>query len=127
VSKYVDPGHPDQERDLDELERDYLGYARQIFPDLRDDEIVSSVVQRARVTEPVHLVGGAARLPDMFPAEGLSMASTAHVYPEIVSGQAVIGVVDRVVPGILERLPAGERSGGRTVAQSSPGVRRRSA
>jgi hypothetical protein len=58
----------------------------------------------------VHLVGGAKRLPDMFPAPGLSLASTAHVYPEIVSGQAVIGVADRVVPGILERLPAAQRA-----------------
>jgi protoporphyrinogen oxidase len=106
VSKYVDPSHPDQERPVEELEREYLAHARTIFPDLRDDEIVSSVVQRARVTEPVHLVGGAKRLPDMFSLPGLSMASTAHVYPEIVSGQAVMGVTDRVVPGILDRLPA---------------------
>ena len=106
ASKYVDPSHPDQERPVDELEPEYVGHARTIFPDLRDDEIVSSVVQRARVTEPVHLVGGAKRLPDMFPLPGLSMASTAHVYPEIVSGQAVMGVTERVVPGILDRLPA---------------------
>jgi protoporphyrinogen oxidase len=106
VSKYVDPGHPDHERSPEELERTYLGYARTIFPDLRDDEIVSKVVQRARVTEPVHLVGGAKRLPEMFSVPGLSLASTAHVYPEIVSGQAVTGVSDQVVPRILERLPA---------------------
>jgi protoporphyrinogen oxidase len=110
VSKYVDPGHPDQEAATDELEQRYLGYARTIFPDLRDDEIVSKVVQRARVTEPVHLVGGARRLPDMFSVPGLSLASTAHVYPEIVSGQAVIGVADKVVPGILERLPAEQKA-----------------
>ena len=54
----------------------------------------------------MHLLGGAKRLPDMFPAPGLALASTAHVYPEIVSGQAVIGVADKVVPGILERLGA---------------------
>jgi hypothetical protein len=36
---------------------------------------------------------------------GLSVASTAHVYPEIVNGQAVIGVADRAVDGILQRLP----------------------
>lgn len=110
VSKYVDPGHPDHERAPEELERDYLGYARTIFPDLREDEIVSSVVQRARVTEPVHLVGGAKRLPEMFSVPGLSLASTAHVYPEIVSGQAVIGVSNQVVPGILERLPAAQKA-----------------
>ncbi len=52
----------------------------------------------------MHLIGGAARLPDMFSVPRLALASTAHVYPEIVSGQAVTGVVERVVPGILERL-----------------------
>ena len=110
VSKYVDPSHPDQQRPIDEIERDYLRYARTIFPELRDEEILSSIVQRARVTEPVHLIGGAKRLPDMFPAPGLALASTAHVYPEIVSGQAVTGVAQRVVPGILERLPQERRA-----------------
>jgi protoporphyrinogen oxidase len=110
VSRYVDPSHPDQQRPLDELERDYLAHAKTIFPDLRDDEIVSRKVQRARVTEPVHLVGGAKRLPDMFPIPGLAMASTAHVYPEIVSGQAVMGVTERVVPQILDRLPTARRA-----------------
>jgi hypothetical protein len=46
----------------------------------------------------------------MFPAPGLAMASTAHVYPEVVNGQAVLGVVEQVVPGLLERLPAHERA-----------------
>jgi hypothetical protein len=110
VSRYVDPSHPDQERSLAELESEYLGHARTIFPDLRDDEILDSVVQRARITEPVHLLGGARNLPDMFPLPNLALASTAHVYPEIVSGQAVIGVADRVVPGILERLPLERRA-----------------
>ena len=109
VSKYVDPGHELHERPLEDVEREFLGHARTIFPDLRADEIVSSVVQRARVTEPVHLLGGAKNLPEIFPLEGLAMASTAHVYPEIVSGQAVTGVSQRVVPGILERLRLDQR------------------
>ncbi|HJU47819.1 MAG TPA: FAD-dependent oxidoreductase, partial [Gaiellaceae bacterium] len=108
VSKYVDPSHPDQARPADEVTADFLGYARTIFPDLRDDEVLGTSLQRARITEPVHLLGGARNLPDMFPAPGLAMASTAHVYPEIVSGQAVAGVAESVVPGILERLPRQE-------------------
>jgi protoporphyrinogen oxidase len=110
VTKYVDPSHPDQQRPLDELEAEYLGYARTIFPELSDDEILDKVVQRARITEPVHLLGGAGNLPDMFPLPNLALASTAHVYPEIVSGQAVIGVAERVVPGIIERLPTAWRA-----------------
>jgi hypothetical protein len=46
----------------------------------------------------------------MFPLPNLALASTAHVYPEIVSGQAVIGVAERVVPGIIERLPTAWRA-----------------
>ena len=48
--------------------------------------------------------------PRHVPDDGLSMASTAHVYPEIVSGQAVIGVSEHVIPGILERLPEARRA-----------------
>jgi len=109
ISKYVDPSSPLHERAPEEIEREFLAHAKTIF-DLRDEDIVSSVVQRARVTEPVHTVGGAKNLPDMFSVPGLGLASTAHVYPEIVSGQAVTGVAERVVPGILERLPASERA-----------------
>ena len=105
VSKYVDPSHPLQDRPPNELAREFLGYARTIFPDLRDEDVLSSVVQRARVTEPVHVLGGARNLPEMFTVPGLALASTAHVYPAIVSGQAVTGVAETVVPGILERLP----------------------
>ena len=110
VSRYVAPSHEDQRRPLDQVKAEYLGYARTIFPDLRDEDILDAIVQRARVTEPVHLLGGAKRLPDMFPVPGLALASTAHVYPEIVSGQAVIGVADRVVAGIRERLVTERRA-----------------
>jgi protoporphyrinogen oxidase len=108
VTRYVDPGHPEHDLPVDEVEAEYLARARTIFPRLTDDLIVSRVVQRARVTEPVHLLGGARNLPEMFPAPGLSLASLAHVYPEISSGQATMGVTDRVVPGILERLRPAE-------------------
>jgi hypothetical protein len=61
------------------------------------------------VVEPVHLLGGARRLPDLVPVPGLALASTAHVYPETVNGQAVIGVADRVVSALLDSLPTETR------------------
>ena len=108
ASKYVDPSHPDLDRPVEDVERDYLGHVQTIFPELRPEEIVSSIVQRARVVEPVHLLGGERRLPELFPLRNVALASTAHVYPEIVSGQAVTGVTERVVPGILDRLHLSE-------------------
>ena len=50
------------------------------------------------------------RATTIIAAAVLAMASTAHVYPEIVSGQAVTGVTERVVPGILERIRTEERA-----------------
>jgi hypothetical protein len=38
----------------------------------------------------------------------LAMASSAHVYPEIVNGQAAIGVAERLVAGLAPRLRAAE-------------------
>jgi protoporphyrinogen oxidase len=108
AAKYADPGHPDLGRPEDEVEREYVGHVRTMFPGLADEEILASVVQRARVVEPVHVVGGAKRLPPLSPVPGLTLASTAHVYPEIVNGQAVIGVADRAVAGILDQLPLRE-------------------
>jgi protoporphyrinogen oxidase len=106
ATKYVDPSHPVFDQPAEAVEAEYLAHVRTIFPDLRDEEILGAVVQRARVVEPVHLVGGAARLPDPFAVPGLALVSTAHVYPEIVNGQAVIGVADRAVAGILARAGA---------------------
>jgi hypothetical protein len=105
ATKYVSRSHPDAQRPSAEIERDYLAHVRTMFPGLRDEDVLGAVVQRAAITEPVHVLGGARLLPDFFTVPGLALASTAHVYPEIVSGQAVLGVVERVVPGILDRLP----------------------
>jgi protoporphyrinogen oxidase len=110
ASKYVDPSNPILEQPLEEIEREYLGHVRTIFPDLRDEDVLGAVVQRARVTEPVHVLGGAKRLPPMHSVPGLTLASTTHVYPELVSGQAAIGVANRAVEGILERLDLPERA-----------------
>lgn len=104
VSRYVDPSHADLVRPAGEVERDYVEYAKTMLPGLRTTEILASVVQRARMVEPVHLLGGAARLPPLAPVPGLVMASTAHVYPENVNGQAVIGVAERAVQALLAEM-----------------------
>jgi protoporphyrinogen oxidase len=104
AAKYVDPSHPDLTRPAADVERDYLEHTARIFPQLERSAIQAVSVQRARMVEPIHSLGGRKRIPEMFPVRGLGLASTAHVYPEIVNGQAVIGVADRAVAGLLERL-----------------------
>jgi protoporphyrinogen oxidase len=110
VTKYVDPSHPDLGRPGDELAAEYLDHARTIFPNLDAAGILAQSLQRARMVEPVHLLGHAGSAADHFPVPGLALASTADVYPEIVNGQAMVKVADRAVAGILERLPTRERA-----------------
>lgn len=110
VTKYVDPSHADLRRPEDEVGAEYLRHARTIFPNLDAAGILAQSLQRARMVEPVHLLGHAGRGSDHFPVPGLVLASTADVYPEIVNGQAMVKVADRAVAGILGRLPNRERA-----------------
>jgi protoporphyrinogen oxidase len=105
VPKYVTPDSPDLDRPAAEIKREYLDHVRTIFPALQESDILAAQVARARVAEPIH-VAGAARpeAEDLFPAPGLATASSAHVYPELVNGQAVLGVAERLVAGVLERV-----------------------
>jgi protoporphyrinogen oxidase len=109
VPKYVTPDNPDLDRPAAEVRREYLEHVRTIFPALQPSDVLATHVARARVAEPIHPLG--ARRPteaDLFPAPGLATASSAHVYPELVNGQAVLGVAERLSAGLLERLDAGQ-------------------
>jgi protoporphyrinogen oxidase len=106
AARYADPLDEDFDRPEEDVREDYLRRVRRVFPAVDRECVLGAVVQRARITEPVHLLGGARNVPDVFVRPRIALASTAHVYPEIVSGQAVIGVAERVAAQLLERLPA---------------------
>jgi protoporphyrinogen oxidase len=101
VPHYVDPSNPDLERPSSEITEEYLGHVQRIFPHFSPDDVIASQVARARRAEPVHTVGIAPRAGELFPAAGLAVASSAHIYPEIVNGQAILGVADSVAERIL--------------------------
>jgi protoporphyrinogen oxidase len=110
VPKYVSPDSPELERSSADIRHDYFGHVRTIFPHVERGHVLGAQVARARIAEPVHVVGGE-RAPDLFPAQGLAMASSAHVYPELVNGQAVIGVAERLVEGLLARVAPAAQDG----------------
>ena len=107
VPRYVSPESPELERSSAEIAADYFGHLRSIFPQVSPDDVLARQVARARIAEPVHVLGGTPRVPSLFPAPGLATASSAYVYPELVNGQAVIGLAERVAAGLLERVSPG--------------------
>ena len=95
VTKYVDPSTPTCTAALDER-RARLPRARaDDLPRPRDDDILGAVVQRARAVEPVHLVGGAKRLPTMFPARAGPGVDARTCTPRSSTARRCIGVAEQ--------------------------------
>jgi protoporphyrinogen oxidase len=109
VPRYVRPDSPQLDRPSGELTEDHLGQVRRMFPAFDPErDVLASSVARARHAEPVHRAGVAGRLPDMLVAPGLAAASSAHVYPDIVHAQSIVGVADRLVDRLRPRLAAAQ-------------------
>lgn len=101
VPRYVEPSHPDLTRPSADIAREYMSHVRTIFPAFSERDVIAHQVARAPVAEPVHVAGVAPRGGELCPAPGLVLTSAAHIYPEIVNGQAIIGVADGVADHIL--------------------------
>jgi protoporphyrinogen oxidase len=107
LPKYVNPDSPELDKSSADIRREYLGHLKTMFPAFRAEDVIAAQVARARVAEPVHPVG--AVKPDPFAVPGLVVASSAQVYPDIVHGQAILGVADRIATALEARLPVPQR------------------
>lgn len=107
LPRYVEPGSPELERPSREIREAYLADLRTMFPAFGPQDVVATQVARARMAEPIRPAGADA--PELFPAPGLTVASSAHTYPDIVHGQAILGVAERVVAGLESRLSPSDR------------------
>ncbi|PDV96428.1 NAD(P)/FAD-dependent oxidoreductase [Candidatus Chloroploca asiatica] len=101
LPKYVAPGSPYARMGDDELQTTFLGYLRQMFPDLRDDDIAAIRIGRERYVEPLHPIGATDLIPPVASAvNGLYLANTGQIYPQLTNGESVCafarGVAARV-------------------------------
>jgi protoporphyrinogen oxidase len=109
LPKYVNSTSPLLDASDEEVFTRFMAGFRRIFP--RFDpatDLIAHRVMRARYAEPVHGVGAGAGVPGIFDdaAPGVAFASTAHIFPTVVSGQATIGLAETAVPQILARIGA---------------------
>jgi hypothetical protein len=108
----VNSTNPILEAPDEEIYDTFMRGFRRIFPDFDPaTDLIAHKVMRARLAEPVHGIGAGAGVPgtfdDAFP--GIAFASTAQIFPTVVSGQATIGLADRALEDILPRLGVPER------------------
>ncbi|MGQ9887532.1 MAG: FAD-dependent oxidoreductase [Aggregatilineales bacterium] len=81
---------------------------RQIFTDLQPAHVRQFLVVRARYAEPVHFLNAADKLISVrTPYDGLYLANTSQVYPELPTSDAVIAHAQRVAQMVArqERPP----------------------
>ena len=107
LPKYVNSTNPILDAPDEEIFDRFLAGFRRIFPDFDPEtDLVAHQVMRARLAEPVHGIGAGAGVPgtfdDAFP--GIAFASSAQIFPTVVSGQATIGLAEDVLSDILGRL-----------------------
>ena len=121
VPKYVAPDNPDLDRPADEIKREYLDHVRTMFPALRavgHHRLAARARPRRRADPHGRRVRPTAE--SLFPAPGLATASSAHIYPELVNGQAVLGVAETPIAGLLERVGQGQHAGAGRVSIAGP-------
>jgi protoporphyrinogen oxidase len=106
LPKYVNPDSPELEKSSADIRSEYLGHLKTMVPSFREEDVIAAQVARARVAEPVHPVGAAK--PDPFAVPGLVVASSAQVYPDIVHGQAILGVAERIAAALEARSPVSQ-------------------
>jgi protoporphyrinogen oxidase len=90
LPKYVYPGNPYAAMDDEALRSEFMGHLRRMFPDLTDDDIVTTRLFRERYVEPIHPIGGTGRIPPIrTEIPGLYLANTSQIYPALTNCDSV--------------------------------------
>lgn len=101
LPKYVAASSPFATMPDEQLRSAFLNYLRQMFPNLRDDEIAAIRIGRERYVEPLHPVGMTDRIPPVRSAiAGLYLANTSQIYPQLTNGESVCAFARQVAGDI---------------------------
>lgn len=90
LPKYVSADSPFARMPDDELRQVFLSYLRQMFPDLKQEDIAAIRIGRERYVEPIHPVGATGLIPPVTTdIDGLFLANTGQIYPQLTNGESV--------------------------------------
>jgi protoporphyrinogen oxidase len=111
LPKYVAATSPFARMADDELRTVFLGYLRQMFPDVRDEDIAAIRIGRERYVEPIHPIGATNLIPPLTTEiDGLFLANTGQIYPQLTNGESVCTFARSVAARLSSRLVQGTLS-----------------
>jgi protoporphyrinogen oxidase len=105
VMRYTDRSSRLYRGEPDRIAAQWTDQLRQLFPELRPEDVESVRVFKAPFVEPVYPLGYlAAQPPVTIEGTSLFLATTAHVYPDVTSWNSSVKLANRVTGLLFESL-----------------------
>lgn len=96
LPKYVTPDSLFAQMDDATLRQAFLVYLREMFPDLKENDIAAVRIGRERYVEPLHPVGQTDAIPPIrSDVAGLYLVNSAQIYPQLTNGEAAVAYAGR--------------------------------
>lgn len=107
LPKYTSPDSDWQRRSDDEIAAVWLEHLAAMLPDFDRRSVVAFKVHRERYVEPLHGLDSTDLIPPLAaPVDGLFLATTAQIYPELTNGESVSRHARLAAEQVLARRPA---------------------
>jgi protoporphyrinogen oxidase len=108
LPKYCGPDATEMTESDESLYRRFTAQLHKMAPHFSHDDVVDWTVQRAKIVEPVHPLGGGRRIPPVFPGvPGLALASNFQIYPWLLNGESVLRFAESVAHAAATRVGVG--------------------
>ncbi|MGQ9549609.1 MAG: NAD(P)/FAD-dependent oxidoreductase [Roseiflexus sp.] len=109
LPKYVTPDNLFAQMNDEALQRSFLVYLRQMFPDLRADDIAAVRIGRERYVEPLHPIGRTDDIPPFTTGiGGLYLVNSSQIYPQLTNGEAAVAHAANAARIIAQTIPVNE-------------------
>jgi hypothetical protein len=104
LPKYTSPDHDWMGVPDEDIRDAWMLRLRQIYPTLDPKNIRHFVINRSRYVEPIHLLNAEANLLSIAtPWDGLYLANSSQVYPQLPTSNAIINHARTVAMSILRQ------------------------
>jgi protoporphyrinogen oxidase len=109
LPKYTSPGDPLFEASESEIWTVFWNALRQVFPDLKEEEIAQKHLFRERFVQPVPVLNYSDLVPPMKTnVEGLLLANTTQIINSTLNNNAMVKIANTAVELITNHRPIGE-------------------
>jgi protoporphyrinogen oxidase len=105
LPKYTAPGSPLQKASNEEIQDQWLGHLRLMFPDFDPSSIRFFLVHREKLVEPLHGLNQTDQIPKVAtPIDNLYLVTTGQIYPQLTNGESVTRHSEQAAGTILAGL-----------------------